>query len=194
MPHLPRRFYFTDERTLPLTREPANEARIITQLNNLPKDTGIILRHYSLPQQQRKYLGEIIKKTGRMLIVASDLPLARCLNADGIHLPQWQAQSLANANARLSHLPAHWIMSTAVHGSGAGHAANRLNADLIFVSPVYPTRSHPDTPNLGVLKLAQVVSQAHQPVYALGGMNEQSFKRLRHTGIAGYGGIQFGTA
>ena len=193
MPHLPRRFYFTDERTLHPPMGAADESRVEAQLNALPEDTGIILRHYSLPQQQRKHLGTLIKNTGRLLIVAGDPQLARCLNADGLHLPQWQSQSLARANARLSHLPDHWIISAAVHGLGAGHAANRIKADLIFASPVLATQSHPDAPNLGVLKLAQLVGQAHQPVYALGGMNEQAFKRLRHTGIVGYGGIQFGT-
>lgn len=192
MPHLPRRFYFTDERTLTLSKGAADDRRVEAQLNALPEDTGIILRHYSLPQQQRKHLGTLIKNTGRPLIVAGDPQLARCLNADGIHLPQWQSQSLARANTRLSQLPNHWIISAAVHGLSAGHAANQIKANLIFASPVLPTQSHPDTPSLGVLKLAQLVSQAHQPVYALGGMNEQTFKRLRHTGIAGYGGIQFG--
>ncbi|MBV1933194.1 MAG: thiamine phosphate synthase [Parvibaculaceae bacterium] len=193
MLHLPRRFYFTDERTLTLSKGAADERRVETLLNALPEDTGIILRHYSLPQQQRKRLGTIIKNTGRLLIVAGDPQLARCLNADGIHLPQWQSQSLARANARLSHQPNHWIISAAVHDLGAGHAANQIMANLIFTSPVLATQSHPGAPNLGVLKLAQLVSRAHQPVYALGGMNEQAFKRLRHTGIAGYGGIQFGT-
>ena len=193
MPHLPRRFYFTDERTLPLPKGAADESRVEAQLNALPEDTGVILRHYSWPQHQRKRLGTLIKNTGRLLIVAGDLQLARCLNADGIHLPQWQSQSLARASARLSHLPNHWIISAAVHSLGAGHAANRIKAKLIFASPVFATRSHPSAAELGALKLAQVVSQAHQPVYALGGMNEQTFKQLRHTGIVGYGGIQFGT-
>lgn len=194
MPHLPRRFYFTDERTLSPPTGAADERRVEVQLNALPEDTGIILRHYSLPREQRKHLGTLIKNTGRLLIVAGDAPLARCLKADGFHLPQWQSQSLARANACLSNLPNHWILSAAVHSLGAGHAANQIRANLIFASPVFATQSHPGAPNLGVLKLAQLVSQAHQPVYALGGMNEQTFKQLRHTGIVGYGGIQFGAA
>lgn len=194
MPHLPFRFYFTDERNLALTNGPEEEARIITHFNNLPKDTGIVLRHYNSSLHQRKCLGKIIKKSGRLLLVAGDPQLARCLGADGLHLPQWQLQSLAKANAQLSHFPRRWIISAAVHGIDAGQAANRLKANLIFASPAYPTQSHPNAPNLGVLKLAPLVRQAHQPVYALGGMNDQRFRRLKHTGITGYGGIQFRNA
>lgn len=194
MLHLPRRFYFTDESTLPLPSSTEEEARLLTKLHQLPEDTGIILRHYSLSQHQRARLGNILKKTGRVLLVAGDPQLARRLAADGLHLPQWQLQSLASAHARLTQLPSQWIISAAIHGLGAGAAANRMKVDLAFASPVRPTQSHPNAAHLGTIKLAHLVSQAQHPVYALGGMNEKSFKQCRHTGIAGYGGIRFSAA
>ncbi|MBV1885667.1 MAG: thiamine phosphate synthase [Parvibaculaceae bacterium] len=192
MPHLPHRFYFTDERSLPLTTGAEGEARIVAQLARLPEDTGIVLRHYSLSYHQRKRLGEVIKESGRALLVAGNPQLARCLKADGLHLPQWQLHSLAGAGARLNHLPKHWILSAAVHGPSASQAANRLKANLIFASPIYTTQSHPGASALGTVRLAQLVTNAHQEVFALGGMNDQRFRQLRHTGISGYGGIQFG--
>lgn len=166
----------------------------MAQLSRLPEDTGIVLRHYSLSRHQRKRLGELIKKSGRVLLVAGDPQLARCLRADGLHLPQWQLQSFAEAGARLHHLPKCWILSAAVHGTSAGQAANRLKANLIFASPIYTTQSHPGASALGTIKLARLVTDAQQDVFALGGMNDQRFRQLRHTGISGYGGIQFGAA
>ena len=57
--------------------------------------------------------------------------------------------------------------------------ANRVGADAVLLSPVFPTRSHPDTEWLGPLRFRLLARQAAMPVIALGGMTGRHAKRLR---------------
>jgi 8-oxo-dGTP diphosphatase len=48
--------------------------------------------------------------------------------------------------------------------------AEALGCDFALLSPVLPTRSHPDAPALGWEKFAAIAAGASIPVYALGGL------------------------
>lgn len=55
----------------------------------------------------------------------------------------------------------------------------KAGADLVFVSPVFPTRSHPGAPSLGPAKAARIARAVGLPMIALGGMDARRFRRLR---------------
>ena len=67
--------------------------------------------------------------------------------------------------------------------------AERRGATLIFLAPVFPTRSHPEGRVLGPLRFAVLARQTRLPVIALGGMNAARAKRLGPAGIYGWAGI-----
>ena len=56
--------------------------------------------------------------------------------------------------------------------------ANRLRADAVLLSPVFPTRSHPDARTLGPLRFRLLAARARMPVIALGGMTASTARRL----------------
>ena len=63
-------------------------------------------------------------------------------------------------------------------------------ADIIFVSPVYKTKSHPDqTPlkNFVFLYICHLLKK--KQLFALGGMNDKNFKTKNSIFLSGYGGI-----
>lgn len=68
-------------------------------------------------------------------------------------------------------------------------AAERAGAELLLVSPVFATNSHPGKIGIGARRLANFVRQAKAPVIALGGMTRARFKALRGTGIYGWAAI-----
>lgn len=68
-------------------------------------------------------------------------------------------------------------------------AANRLGADAIVVSPVFPTRSHPGARPLGVVRFRLLAARAQGPVIALGGMDARRARRLKTTRWAAIDGI-----
>lgn len=68
-------------------------------------------------------------------------------------------------------------------------AARRSGAMLVFVSPVFATRTHPGQRPLGVVRFGLLVRGAGVPVAALGGMTARRFRRLRPLGATAWGAI-----
>ena len=77
----------------------------------------------------------------------------------------------------------------AAHSAIEAVIAHRNRADLIFVSPVYATRTHPGARPLGPLRAASIARHVEIPAIALGGMTEARFKRLRKFGFVGWAAI-----
>lgn len=75
------------------------------------------------------------------------------------------------------------------HGRAEIVAARRRGAQLIFVSPVFATASHPGAPVLGRVRYGLLVRGARMPVAALGGMTAGRFRTLRPLGAVAWGAI-----
>jgi len=63
-------------------------------------------------------------------------------------------------------------------------------ADIVFISPVYPSSSHPGKAplkNYIFLYLCHLLKRKN--IYALGGMNDKNFKIKNSPFISGFGGI-----
>jgi thiamine-phosphate pyrophosphorylase len=74
-----------------------------------------------------------------------------------------------------------------VHSLREIRQAERAGAELLFLSPVFPTRSHPEAKSLGRLRFALLARQTKLPVVALGGMSGQRAKAL--SGAYGWAAI-----
>ena len=136
----PRQWLMTDERL---------GERLWEAIDRLPPGhAGIVFRHYATGAPERAELGARVADlcgTRRLsLAVARDQDLAEQLGADLVHNP-----------ARPSELP----FSLAVHSMEDAEAARTTGAALVFISPVYPTRSHPGQAALGV-ELAKQLADA----------------------------------
>lgn len=68
-------------------------------------------------------------------------------------------------------------------------AARRRGAQLIFVSPVFATASHPGAPVLGRVRFGLLARDAGVPAAALGGMTARRFRSLRPLGAVAWGAI-----
>jgi thiamine-phosphate pyrophosphorylase len=79
------------------------------------------------------------------------------------------------------------LVTWPVHSVHEARTARRMGADAVFVSPVFATRSHPGSANLGARRARLIGRIAGAPIIALGGMNERRFRRLR--GFHGYAAI-----
>lgn len=61
--------------------------------------------------------------------------------------------------------------------------------ELLFLSPMFDTRTHPKWRPLPRMKAAALIRLSPRPVFGLGGMDERRFARLKPLGVAGYGAI-----
>jgi thiamine-phosphate pyrophosphorylase len=79
--------------------------------------------------------------------------------------------------------------SARVHDLAELRRASLRGAHLLFLSPMFATRSHPGWKALPRMKAAAMIRLAPMPVLALGGMNERRFRRVERLGFQGWAGI-----
>lgn len=143
-------------------------------LDRLPRGSGVVFRHYGLARKDRQALFERVARRCRargLLLVRAGANVGR--RADGVHG--------GAKGAGLRTWPAH-TRAQAIAGIRAG-------ADLLFVSPVFPTRSHPGAPALGPVRLGLMLRGLDVPVIALGGMSASRARRLGSLGLHGWAAI-----
>jgi thiamine-phosphate pyrophosphorylase len=168
---LPRLWMMTDERQ--------GEA-LWAALARLPKGAGVVFRHHGLPLGERRALFAKIRRIARrrrlVLLLAGSPALAAAWGADGSH-----GRGPAGPRHRLRSAPAHSLAEV--------RSSERAGADLLFVSPVFATRSHPGARALGVLRFGRLLREARLPVLALGGMSRSGARRLGPTRLYGWAAI-----
>jgi thiamine-phosphate pyrophosphorylase len=76
-----------------------------------------------------------------------------------------------------------------VHSMRELRRALQQRPRLILLSPIFPTRSHPDWKPLPRMRAAILARLARVPVLALGGMNDRRFSSVQKFGFSGWAGI-----
>ncbi|CAH2600887.1 Thiamine phosphate synthase [Rhodovastum atsumiense] len=166
---------FTDARRLP---DP------LPAVARLPRGlAGVVLRHDEAPERAAlgRAVARLCRRRGLALAVAGDWRLAAALRA-GLHL---------RGGRRPAGAP-RWMeaVTSSVHGVAELLRARRMGA-LAFLSPVFPTASHPGGAGLGPCRWGLAVRRSGGAVAALGGMTGDSVRRLRGCVAAGaIGGLR----
>lgn len=142
---------------------------------------GVLFRHHATEPGRRALIGrrvaDLAQRRGLVLGVARDSMLARELGARFVHNPDGPSLGLP--------------VSRSVHDDAEAQAAAKDGAALVFVSPVYPTRSHPGAPALGEKPAARLAALTGVPAFALGGVEERQWRKLRLLGFAGWAAIDW---
>lgn len=162
-----------------MTDERVETPRLLRAALRLPRGSGIVLRHHATPMAERGRLFEalraIARRRGHVLLLAGPVAQARAWRADGCHGRRGRAPGM--------------LMSVPVHDMRELNQAMRLGADLIFLSPLFATRSHPGARPLGPARFAAIARRAPMPVLALGGVGRRHGALIRRLGAHGYGAI-----
>lgn len=161
-PRLPLLWLLSDAR---------NDDRLEDAVAALPRGSGFVFRHYHLAPEARaerfRRLAQLAREAGHLAILSGEEALARQWGADGLYGPP---ERIAPAQRLLK-------LATAHDGDGLV-AAGRAGADGVFLSPVFPTRSHPGRPALGIHGFHVLAQQSPAPVIALGGLTPQRAQEL----------------
>ena len=170
---LPPLWLFTDARRLPDPR-PA--------VARLPRGlAGVVLRHDG--ESGRARLGHDLAKICRSrrlaLVVAGDARLAAALGA-GMHLRAGRWPGVQRRRG---------LITSSAHGLADLLRARRAGASLAFLSPAFPTLSHPDVAALGPVRWARLARAARLPVAALGGIDGTTVRRLPRRACHAIGAI-----
>jgi thiamine-phosphate pyrophosphorylase len=174
---LPRLLFFTDAE-----RTPNAEAVAAT----LPPDSAVVFRAFGAADaeaQARRLLA--ICRAGRCkLLIGADHSLALRIGADGVHLPERLAH---RARAVRRH---GWIVTAAAHSERAARGALAAGADAAVVSVIFPSRSPSAARAMGPLRLARLARGVPGQLYALGGVGNETARRLKDAGLVGLAAVE----
>jgi thiamine-phosphate pyrophosphorylase len=143
--------------------------------------SGVIFRHYRLPEPERRKLfrqvRQICRQRGHVLILADTEAQALRWRADGFHSRQTQRQSKL-------------LRSASVHDCAELRLALRNRADLVLISPLTATTSHPGERPLGKSRFNALAAQSDKAaVIALGGVTAQKAALLNRKKVHGWAAI-----
>jgi thiamine-phosphate pyrophosphorylase len=152
---------------------------LLAAIQRLPAGSGVVFRHYHLENDERVRLfnqvRRICRRRGYVLLLAGSGRQAMCWHADGFHGRKARRGMVQSA-------PAHDLREIA--------EAKRRGADLIFLSPLYATRSHPGDRPLGLARFSQLARLAHPAkVIALAGMTKNRARSLDAQLVHGWAAI-----
>ena len=172
--NLPNIWLFTDSlKTL-------NPAKLVKKL---PTKSGVVIRNYNSKNKEAIIKNILNIKKQKNLTVLISGKYKRNLNVDGNHLPRW-ANNYNKVNK---------ITSISVHTGRDVRKSISFKADLVFISPVFPSTSHKSNHHLGVIRLGLLARLFKKKVIALGGINNKNIARLRSLPISGCAGIDMFT-
>jgi len=163
----PPLWFFTDSLRVPDPRP---------VVARLPKGlSGVVFRHDADPARESlgRDLARLCRRRRLWLVVAGDPSLAARLGA-GTHLRAGRRPLAASGLPRRRKT----LVTSSAHSLPDLRRAARGHADLVFLSPVFTTQSHPGAPVLGPLRWLSVVRNASVRVAALGGITGGTIRRL----------------
>ena len=141
-----------------------NDAQLEGALDALPPGSGFVFRHYHLPEPERRMrfdrLAQIARQAGHRVILSGP----QAWGADGHYGPP----ATLGPGLRLA----------TAHDEVEMRAAIAAGAHGIFLSPVFPTASHPGAQTLGIDGFHALARTCPVPVIALGGMTHQRAREL----------------
>jgi len=168
----PRLWLMTDERV--------DAAALVAAADRLPRGrAGIVFRHYRTGVAERRALFEALRR------VARRRRLVLMLGGTAREAAAWRADGAHGRDARRVARP--MLRSRPVHGVTEALAARGV--DMAFVSPLFPTRSHPGGGALGRVRFAALARKVALPVIALGGVGPHHRHLLRGIGARGWAAI-----
>jgi 8-oxo-dGTP diphosphatase len=126
----------------------------------------------------------VIQAQGVSVLLNTSLEIFAQTNATGLHLSSRRLMQLQQRPVAMEKL-----LSASVHNESELTQANKIGVDFMVVSPVMPTRSHPDAIALGWQRFAELVVLANCPVYALGGLCVGDIPMAQRYGAQGIAGI-----
>ena len=173
---LPPLLFFTDPERTP---RPWETAAL------LPSGSAVIYRTFGAADavQTGLLLRQATTDAGVRLLIGRDADLAATVRADGLHLPEREADRAANIRAEHP----DWLLTAAWHGAPLPLTRN---LDALILSPVFPAGgASAAKPALGVTAFQNRISCIAAPVYALGGVSSLNARELLESGACGLAGV-----
>jgi thiamine-phosphate diphosphorylase len=175
---IPRLFLVTDSEVV---EDPAFLERARTVLAAAGPDCAIQLRTQTLPSSAlweiACELKQIASEKGSSFWVNDRIDVATVVRADGVQLG---SRSMTPEAARRT-LGGACLIGRSVHSADE---ALSVNADVVVLGSIYPTKSHPGRQPLGLEELRRAAA-GRRPIVAIGGITPQRVGEVINQGAWG---------
>ncbi len=135
-------------------------------------------------QELVKIAEPLCREYKAVLLLATSVEMFNQASADGLHL---NSTALKGFDQRP--VATQKLLSVSCHTLEDMQHADTLGADILLLSPVKETSSHPGEPGLGWKTFIEMSRQFKQPVYALGGMTADDLNDAKAAGAQGVAAI-----
>jgi thiamine monophosphate synthase len=134
-------------------------------------------------------LVQICRKNRIIFFIQSSFFLASKYNANGI-LIDFKNKVLSNM-VNLNLIKEKFLLAVKIHNLKEAKKLAK-NIDIIFISNVFKTKSHPRRKGLGTKKLFELCMFLKNKLnFALGGINKKNISLLKNKGLKGFGAISY---
>jgi thiamine-phosphate pyrophosphorylase len=142
----------------------------------------VIYRAFGADKADRtaEKLRRVAATRGLTLLIGLGEPRVRTA---GAHLPERLAARARRFRRRGA------LVTAAAHGEAAIRRARLAGCDAVLVSTVFESASPSAGRPMGAVRFAALVRRAGLPVYALGGINADTARRLLTSGAAGLAAV-----
>jgi thiamine-phosphate pyrophosphorylase len=151
---------------------------------NNNRNIGIIYRNYS-GEKKEKELNKIARACKRkriMFFVSNNIKLAIKMRASGIYIPSFnKSQKFSNIETK------KLIIMGSAHNQKEIKEKIIQKCRVIFLSPIFNIKKSKNFLNLH--KFNYLANNNKTTFFALGGINENNFKKLKLLKIKGFAGI-----
>ena len=151
---------------------------------NNNRNIGVIYRNYRENKKEKEVnkIARICKKKRVMFFVSNDIKLAIKIRADGIYIPSFnKSQKFANIEKK------KLVIIGSAHNQKEIREKLVQKCSVIFLSPVFYVKKSKNF--LYLHKFNFLVNNNKTKFFALGGINDKNFKKLKLLKIEGFAGI-----
>ncbi len=171
--------------------DPRRTPDVLALAERLPTGAGLVYRAFGAADAAATAcrLARMARAQGWTLLVGAGAALAQSCGAHGVHLAERQLSQAPRLRAR-------WpgaLITGAAHGPRALTLARACGLDAALLSTVFPSRSPSAGAPLGPVRMALLLRRVEGiRVYALGGVDGMTIRRLAGTGVSGVAAVGAG--
>lgn len=161
----------------------------LNSIENLAKSSvsAIILREKDMHEKEYLALAEDVKKicdkNGKKLIIHKFISVAKQLGIKSIHIPFSEFTADNSLHSYFEKI------GTSVHSVGDAAFAEKAGADYIIAGHIFATDCKKEAPPRGTEFLNKVCNAVNIPVYAIGGIDNNSISELYSVNQPNFSGV-----
>ena len=160
----------------------------LPDLSKLSNNINIIYRNYDEQEDIKKIqkIKTFCRKNKRKLFISNNIKLALNLKLDGVYIPSFN--KIINYGY-IYNKPKNFRIIGSAHNIRDIRIKKKQGCTEIFLSPIFKTNKSKSF--LGLVKFNLIKLNDKTNFIALGGINQQNFKKLRSLKLRGFASISW---